>query len=145
MNINKQIISTLDCLSDSQIMISDSIIDVLNLGFTTYQYPVLIKNSSIQELVIHSAWFKGGLLLENCIIKEVINYEMGGHNESPIVINDNIFQDLFIFYDCHFQDKLIIRNNIFNKGSTLLIEKLNIFQSGLELNDNIGDMYKSLD
>jgi hypothetical protein len=66
---------------------------------------------------------------------------MGGHNELPIIIKGNLFRNIFIFFDCQFTDDIIIKNNIFLKGNTLMGKAMNnIFIKNIELEKNIGDM-----
>jgi hypothetical protein len=143
MNIEKRVINILNLTNCSKesIIIDNSIIDILDLRFTEYRLNVSIINCHINNLMLHTSWFKGGFLMENCIIKDKINYEMGGHNESPIVIRKNLFCDIFIFFDCQFINKLIINNNIFLNGCTLIGESMNnTFKSRIEIGENIGNM-----
>lgn len=143
MNIINQIIDNLDCtrMKNKDIFISNSIINTLNLDFTLYDCHISIKNCQIINLKIHSAWFKKGLLFQNNIVKNKIQYEMGGHNEYPVKLVNNIFCELVVFFDCHFIDQLILENNIFCQGTTVMGDLLlNTFQSGIELKNNIGDL-----
>ncbi|MDL2224462.1 hypothetical protein LJB92_04025 [Bacteroidales bacterium OttesenSCG-928-M06] len=143
MNVINQVIDNLDCtkITNKHIFISNSIINTLNLDFTSYDCHISIKNCQIINLKIHSVWFKQGLLFENNIIKNKIQYEMGGHNEHSIKLINNIFCELVVFFDCHFIDKLILQNNIFCRGATVMADlSMNTFQSGIELKNNIGDL-----
>lgn len=124
---------------NKEIQLSDSIMNIVDLRFSTYKKKVTIRNCIINHLLIHSSFFEDGFLIENCIIKEKIQYEMGGHNMSPIVIHDNVFCDLFVFFDCQFESLLSINNNVFKKGSTLF-NKTNTFAVNPDIYDNIGKM-----
>jgi len=143
MNIDNQIIDYLDCTKaiKDEIFISNSIIDTLDFSFTSYDYYISIKNCQITNLKIHSSWFKHGFSLEGSIIQKEIKYEMGGHNDLPIELNGNIFCELVVFFDCHFFDKLVLKNNIFYQGTTVMGRLLlNTFQSGVMLKNNVGNL-----
>lgn len=124
--------------------ISNQIIDSLKIGFTRFDFKVIIENCIIEHLEIHSAWFNEGLVLEGNIIKNYIDYQMGGHNNSPIKIENNIFEGFFNFFDCHFENKIILSHNIFQKGTNLLGNigegYQNIFRNGIIINNNIGNL-----
>ncbi len=73
-----------------------------------------------------------------------IDYQMGGHNNEEMVISDNIFYGFFSFFDCIFEKQLIVKNNIFKKGTDLLARENkgfdNCFNGGVILTDNIGPL-----
>lgn len=127
---------------NENIYISNVIATSIDLSFMTFIDKVRIEECYIDNLFINSSWFNNGFELHNCIIKNKIQYEMGGHNNSPIVIKNNIFCNTFIFLDCHFFDELTIKENIFNKGCTILGSSMNnTFDKKPEIFNNIGDVY----
>lgn len=118
-------------------------IDTIDLtGVFELKVYLIIENCIIQNLQIHSCWFVNGLLLKNNIIKNYVDYQMGGHNTNPIVIEENIFSSFFNFFDCQFEDVIIIKDNVFVKGTNLLGNKgegfENSFVSGWVVENNIG-------
>lgn len=122
-----------------EILISDSVMDIVDLRFSTFNQKVSVRNCVINHLLIHSSFFINGFTIDNCVVKEKVQFEMGGHNKSPIVIHNNIFCGLFVFFDCQFDEQLSILNNIFKKGSTLF-NKTNTFEIKPEVYGNIGVM-----
>jgi len=144
MKIENKILEILDCtlMGNETIEVTNCIIDSFEMNFTTYQYPVEIYNCIIGNFLVHSTWFTKGLKLINCIIKENIHYEMGGHNVMTIIMEGNIFMDFFNFFDCQFDNKVIVRNNVFVKGSNLLSKEgyKSTFNLGIEVNANYGTL-----
>lgn len=114
----------------------------IDFNYSEIQIPVYIKNCVIKNMYLNSTWFRNGFVLENCVVLNDINYEMGGHNYSAIYIHNNIFLGFFDFFDCHFTEKIVVNHNIFIKGTNLIGNKdkgyKNIFDKGLELYENIG-------
>lgn len=129
------------CLTES-LSLCNCIIDVLDFNALKFVNEVVIKNCVINELIIYSAWFPGGLKFMNNLVLSDINYEMGGHNNKEIVFLGNIFNDFLGFFDCHFYECLILKNNIFAKNSDLLAKENkgfdNIFLKGVVVENNIG-------
>jgi hypothetical protein len=103
-----------------------------------------IENCIINNLKIHSCWFVNGLLLKNSIVKNYINYQMGGHNTKPIVIDGNVFTEFFNFFDCQFENIIELKNNVFKKGTNLLGNRgegfENSFVAGWLAENNVGDI-----
>ena len=73
-----------------------------------------------------------------------IDYQMGGHNNEKMVISNNIFHGFFDFFDCHFEKQLTVENNIFMKGTDLVLRENkgfdNYFHGGVVLTGNIGEL-----
>jgi hypothetical protein len=103
-----------------------------------------IENCIISNFKIHSCWFVNGLLLKNSIVKNYIDYQMGGHNTQPIVIEGNVFVDFFNFFDCQFESIIKLKNNVFNKGANLLENRgegfENNFIAGWLAENNMGNI-----
>ncbi|WP_286862267.1 MULTISPECIES: hypothetical protein [Sphingobacterium] len=103
---------------------------------------IIIENCVIEEFNIHSCWFVKGLTLRCCIVKGYIDYQMGGHNDVPLIFDQNIFADFFNFFDCEFNAPIVFTNNIVMKGTNLLgnigegFE--NRFNKGWEAKNNLG-------
>jgi len=145
--IKKQILKEINdnCFGkNEQIILSSLIIEKLDLGFREFNTSVIIENCIVEELIIHSCWFSEGLIFKNNIVKKDIDYQMGGHNNKSMEISNNIFYGFFNFFDCEFDNQIIINNNIFKNGSNLLGNTgkgfQNIFKKGIIAENNIGDI-----
>ena len=123
---------------DEEIHIKDCIIDCLCLGFSTFHSKIVIEGCIINEMVLISAWFEQGFVFMNNIVRNHVQYEMGGHNMQPVRIENNIFLSIFVFFDCYFMSSLIIKNNLFLDNCTLW-NKTNSF-SEYEVTGNTGKM-----
>lgn len=128
-----------------KVIIKNCYIQSLNLeGTFELETELIIENCIIDFFKIHSCWFKEGLLLKNNIFKNYIDYQMGGHNKKPIMIEENIFCNFFNFFDCQFFDRLEIKKNIFIYGSNLMGNLDEGYASTFDqfpvLEDNIGNI-----
>ncbi|TJZ49900.1 hypothetical protein FAZ15_22015 [Sphingobacterium olei] len=148
MVIENQSITLIDekYLSQSEVLkLSNCIIKCIDLiGCFELNTEMIIDNCIIEELNIHSCWFVKGLKMRRCIVNSYIDYQMGGHNDAPLVFDQNIFIDFFNFFDCEFNAPIVFTNNIVMKGANLLgnigegFE--NRFNNGWEANNNLGDI-----
>jgi hypothetical protein len=119
-------------------IISNQIVGILDFGFKVYNNEITIDNCIINTLILHNARFEAGFCMRNCIVKNKVQYEMGGHNQKPVIFDNNIFESLFVFLDCIFEADLIITNNIFIDGCTLY-NGYNEFNNVI-IENNIGKM-----
>ncbi|HVI48130.1 MAG TPA: hypothetical protein VM802_24900 [Chitinophaga sp.] len=105
---------------------------------------LIIEDCIINNLKIHSCWFVNGLLLKNNIIRNYVDYQMGGHNVNPIVIEGNVFTGFLNFFDCQFENCIELKNNVFEKGTNLLGNKgegfENSFANGWVVENNVGNI-----
>ncbi len=126
------------------VIIKNCIIDMINLEFSNVFVSIFLESCIIKDLMINSCWFKKKIVIDKCIFKNDIIYEMGGHNDNEIHIKNNIFCGFFDFFDCHFNEKIFIENNIFIKGTNLIGNKekgyKNIFKNGIVLCNNNGNL-----
>jgi len=119
------------------------IVDTIDLlGVFELKVHLSIESCVINNFQIHSCWFVNGLLLKNSIITNNVDYQMGGHNANPIVIDGNIFSGFLNFFDCQFESVVELKNNIFKKGTNLLGNKgegfENRFTNGWVVEKNVG-------
>ena len=116
----------------------------LDIMAVRFSGKVTICNCIIDKLGIHSTVFGAGLNFTGNIVMSDIDYQMGGHNSDEMIISHNIFNGFFSFFDCIFEKKLIVKNNIFKKGTDLLTRENkgfdNCFNGGVILTDNIGPL-----
>lgn len=145
--IESKIINRLDysaIKSYNSVIVRQCVIDTIDFGFNRVDLPLIFENCVVKEFLLHTCWFRKGITIQNCIFKNDILYEMGGHNEKEIYIKYNIFHGFFDFFDCHFERKIFIQNNIFIKGTNLLGNKEkgyeNLFNNGIEIDGNIGNL-----
>jgi hypothetical protein len=122
----------------------DCIIATIDLIGADFKGHLIIENCVIENFQIHSCWFSSGFTLKNSIFKTSIDYQMGGHNSSPILIEGNIFLGFFNFFDCQFENSIELSNNIFIKGTNLLGNKgegfENTFLNGWVVKNNMGEV-----
>lgn len=132
---------------NEDVKISNSIINEMNFVSLVFPKKVYISNCIIDKFVIYSCWFQGGLHFVDNIVLSDIDYQMGGHNIEDFILENNIFNGFFGFFDCQFKGDVMIRNNIFKKGSDLLYKENkgfdNLFEGQLIIENNIGrlDVY----
>lgn len=128
---------------DNEIVIEDLHIDVLDLSFIEIEAHVSIRRSVISTLKLTTCWFLGGMTMEECVVHSYIDYQMGGHNHREIRICNNIFSDFFDFFDCHFDANVVVKNNVFCRGTNLLGNKgkgyENLFNGGFDICNNVGN------
>ena len=96
---------------NEELIIQNSFIDLLDFSNVEFKYNVKICLCIIGELKLNATWFIEGFELVNCIIQNQIQFEMGGHNKHPITIENNIFMNLFVFFDCWFMSDIYVNNN----------------------------------
>jgi hypothetical protein len=147
-NQNIDILNQYDLKGHNTFHLINCLVNTIDLiGVFELNAHLIIENCIITNLNIHSCWFVNGLILKNSIIKNDIDYQMGGHNVMPIVIEGNVFGGFFNFFDCQFENVIEIRNNVFKKGANLLGNKgegfENKFVSGWFAESNVGSIDKN--
>jgi hypothetical protein len=129
---------------NESIHICDSIIKTINFDTFAFENEVIIERCIIDNFLIHSCWFKKGLVFKNNQLINFVDYQMGGHNQQPIYFEGNIFFGFVNFFDCQFKDLIKVKNNIFIKGSNLLGNKNegfhNTFDNGIIEENNLGEI-----
>lgn len=147
MKIENKIIQTLnysELEGFNSFIISNCIIETIDFDSFDADMEIVIENCIITNFCIHSAWFTNGLVFRRNIVVNYVNYQMGGHNEKPIVFVENIFHEFVNFFDCHFNDSLILENNIFNLGSNLIGNNTegfaNTFVKDFVASNNVGEI-----
>ncbi|MHB9148132.1 MAG: hypothetical protein ACYC2U_07105 [Candidatus Amoebophilus sp.] len=138
-----ELINKHDLEDHTTFYIINCIINSIDLiGAFELKVHLIIKNCIINNFQIHSCWFVNGLTIRNSIIVNFIDYQMGGHNTQPIILEGNVFLGFFNFFDCQFEDIIKLKNNVFEKGTNLLGNKgegfENRFEKGWVIENNIG-------
>lgn len=134
-----------DIENDTSFHLINCFIDTIDLiGSFRLSVHLRIENCIVNNLKIHSCWFENGLVIKGSIIENAVDYQMGGHNKQPLLIQGNIFSGFFNFFDCQFDSIIEVRENIFNQGTNLLGNKgegfENTFENGWIVEDNLGDI-----
>ncbi|MBC5642792.1 hypothetical protein H8S77_07820 [Parabacteroides sp. BX2] len=148
-NVSSRLIDLNSIDNSEEIIISNSIIDEINFASLIFSKKVCISKCIIDKFVIHSSWFEGGLNFVDNIVLSDIDYQMGGHNITDFVLERNLFNGFFSFFDCQFEGNVIVKDNIFKKGSDLLLKEDkgfdNLFERQLIIENNIGHLDMFLD
>lgn len=136
--------NTFDGLGNEGMSLEHCVIHVLDLSTIEFHGKVTIRNCIIDKLNLHCTWFAEGLEFMGNIVMSDIDYQMGGHNNDVMVISENLFHGFFDFFDCHFENQLNVENNVFMKGTDLILRENkgfdNFFHGGLVLSSNIGKL-----
>lgn len=146
MVIEKKIIEVLrskEVAGHRTVLIADSIVDTIDFaGCFDLNTKLEISGCVINTFLVHSCWFNRGLAIKNSVITNYVDYQMGGHNASPILIAGNIFMGFVNFFDCQFDEILELKDNLFVKGTNLLGNKsegfANTFNKGIVAEGNLG-------
>lgn len=142
-NITIELITQEDFKNHSTFHLINCVINTIDLiGIFELNVHMKIECCVINNFQIHSCWFVNGLILKNSIINNYVDYQMGGHNIAPIIIESCVFSDFFNFFDCQFENIIELKNNIFKKGTNLLGNKgegfENRFATGWVVENNVG-------
>lgn len=107
---------------EKEVTIENCIVESFRGPGTQFEKQVKFVNSHFKDCNFIGAYFSSGLLIDNCTFDNYLDFQAGGHNKpvNPIVITDSIFFDFVNFFDCWFQSDVIIKNNVFQKGTNLL-------------------------
>lgn len=134
-----------DLKGHSSFVLRNCVVGTIDLiGVFDLEVHLTIENCVVESMLIHSCWFSEGCTIKNSVIVSYVDYQMGGHNLRPIVLEGNVFNEFFNFFDCQFNDVIEVRNNIFLKGANILGNKgegfENTFAHGCIVEGNIGSM-----
>lgn len=128
----------------SSITIDKCIIDHIDFCSLCFSEEVVIRGCVIHKIDMLSTFFEKGLRFENNVIMGDAIFEAGGHNAAPISFSGNVFHGFFHVFDCVFDAPLIVRDNIFLKGTDLLTKEGkgfdNSFEGGLSIDNNLGTL-----
>ena len=123
-------------------IIENCIIDHIDFCSVAFMEDVTIQKCVINKIELLSTIFEKGFHLDNNVILGEFTFEAGGHNKEPISISGNVFHGFCHVFDCVFNAPMIVRNNIFVKGTDLLTKEGkgfdNCFAGGLSIANNLG-------
>lgn len=114
------------------------------LGSFEFNTNLIFEKCIINSMRIHSCWFVEGFTIKNCVVNNDIDYQMGGHNKRPILIEACIFNGFFNFFDCQFESTFTMVDNVFKRGTNILgnegTEYENTFANGCIVRNNLGEV-----
>ena len=147
MTVENKILDCLECanlIEGEELIIRNSIIKRIDFDIFVFSGKVLVERCIIEDFKIHATWFKEGLVFRNNLVSNYIDYQCGGHNDKPIVLEGNVFSGFFNFFDCQFDSVLLVKNNVFLQGSNLLGNEnegfRNLFENGHVVENNMGTL-----
>jgi hypothetical protein len=113
---------------EKEVVLEDCILEYFSGSATQFEKPVRLLNCHFKQCQFIFSYFLGGLTIENCTFENYLDFQAGGHNKNgkPVIITGNQFLGFVNFFDCWYEDEIIIRNNNFQKGTNLLGKPFNI-------------------
>ena len=139
------VIEIADSYWEKEVVIDNCIIEYFSGSVTQFKSPVRLINSHFKNCQFVFTYFLGGLIIDNCLFDNFLDFQAGGHNKpnNPIGITNNNFSDFVNFFDCWYEGEVIISNNNFQKGTNLLGKPFNIpvtFNINATIENNIGQL-----
>lgn len=128
---------------DKEIIIENCIIENLFCIGTQFNKHVAMKNTYVKAASFDFCYFIGGLIIDNCVFDEYLDFNAGGHNSKGnfITINGNRFRGFVNFFDCWFNGEISVNNNIFESGTNILSKTLWVsFDVPITAHNNVGDL-----
>ncbi|MDJ0364673.1 hypothetical protein QMK33_05870 [Hymenobacter sp. H14-R3] len=88
---------------------------------TQFTRPVTFTACHFTNCSFVFAYFLQGLVIENCTFDNDLDFQAGGHNSPgyPVVIENCHFLGFVNFFDCWYKGEVIIRDNLFSKGTNI--------------------------
>ena len=130
---------------DKEVLLENCIIEYFSGSVTHFNQPVRLINCHFKKCQFTFTYFFGGLTIDNCTFDNYLDFEAGGHNKAgkPVILTNNDFKGFVNFFDCWYENEVIISNNNFNQGTNLLGQLHNIsvtFAVQPIIKDNIGQL-----
>ncbi|QOW09897.1 hypothetical protein Q73A0000_05740 [Kaistella flava (ex Peng et al. 2021)] len=113
---------------NKQLVMENCLIEYFSGSVTQFEKQVQFINCNFKNCQFVFTYFLGGLTIENCTFDNYLDFQAGGHNQkgNSIIIANNDFKGFVNFFDCIYEDDVIIENNKFQKGTNLLGKPFNI-------------------
>lgn len=88
-------------------------------------HPIVLESSEFKSCTFSFAYFNAGLIINNCIFSDYLDFQCGGHNRSShiVSITNSTFKGFVNFFDCIYNGPVEILNNDFRNGTNLLGNK----------------------
>jgi hypothetical protein len=117
------------------------IIEDFDGGLTQFTKPVTFTACHFTSCSFVFAYFLQGLAIENCTFDNDLDFQAGGHTSPgyPILIAQCRFLGFVNFFDCWYQGEVVIRANLFSKGTNIASKsQLITFASAPVMQGNTG-------
>ncbi len=130
---------------DKEVVFENCIVEKFSAIGQQFDKPVKLTNCHFKNCQFTFVYFLGGLTIDNCTFDNYLDFQAGGHNKAgnPVVISNNDFKYFVNFFDCWYENEVIISNNKFHKGTNLLGRVHNIpvtFDIEPIIKDNVGQL-----
>ena len=115
-------------ISKREVVFENCIINCFLANMIQFSKHVRLTACHFKNCQFAFTYFLDGLTINNCIFDNYLDFQAGGHNKigSRISIINNNFKNFVNFYDCWYENEVMICNNDFFKGTNLLGELHNI-------------------
>ncbi len=130
---------------DKEVVFENCIFEYFSGSVTQFGKHVRITNCHFKNCQFVFTYFFGGLIIDNCTFDNYLDFQAGGHNKTghPVIIKNTNFKEFVNFFDCWYENEVIISNNKFQKGTNLLGQPNNIpvtFDKEVIIKDNTGQL-----
>lgn len=113
---------------DKAVIFENCILENFSGAVTQFKQPVRLINCHFKKCQFVFTYFLGGLIIDKCLFDSYLDFQAGGHNKAgkPVIITSNYFAGFVNFFDCWYENEVIITENHFQKGTNLLGKPNNI-------------------
>ncbi|QIX63265.1 hypothetical protein FY528_13495 [Hymenobacter lutimineralis] len=130
---------------EKEVVFENCIIEYFSGSVTHFDKPVRLVNCHFKKCQFVFTYFLGGLIVDNCTFDNYLDFQAGGHNKigNPLIITNNEFKGFVNFFDCWYENEVIISNNKFHNGTNLFGNPFNIpvtFDKKPIVKDNFGQL-----
>lgn len=130
---------------DKEVIFENCIVEYFSGSVTQFNKSVRLTNCYFKRCQFIFTYFLGGLTIDHCNFDKYLDFQAGGHNKlgNSVIITNNNFKGFVNFCDCWYENKVIIHNNKFHKGTNLLGKPHNIlvtFDIEPIIKDNSGQL-----
>lgn len=107
---------------EKEVLLKNCTFEYFSGSATQFKESVHLVNCYFKKCQFVFSYFLGGLIIENCIFDDYLDFQAGGHNKNgnPVILANNQFAGFVNFFDCWYESEIIIKNNDFKKGANLL-------------------------
>ena len=126
---------------EKEVIIENCIVEDFVAVGTEFEKMVKLVNSHFMNCNFNGSYFKKGLIIDNCIFDNYLDFQAGGHNKigNPVILTNNNFKDFVNFFDCWYTGEISVCGNKFNKGTNIESKELLItFDIPPLIENNIG-------
>jgi|GEM_PF-4133561 len=130
-----------DEMVNQKIVIENCHIEILDLAIMQFNQEVVLRGCIVGRANFHGTFFLKGIKIEECLFKEILNFDCGGHNEAPYPVKllNSTFRGYVDFFDAWFMGPFVVSNCKFLAGTNMLLDP-SAFEIKPEINNNEGDL-----